>query len=152
MSDAEKEFSELNQYFIFQKNGDINEIENKKGMGGSINIYNNEIDNILTKDEQQLLLYHCENSAELENFIQTKKKTGFNIMKDGKIILKKVEDLDIIEFGKTCGLKKTTLNKICIKLGLDLHNTLPNGKIKKKKKDELNKAIYLKLKAHNITI
>lgn len=153
MSDAEKELSELNQYFIFQKNGDMDLDEASKLLGGSnTNIYQNEIDSILTDDEQKLLLYHCENCAELENFIESKKKLGFNIMEDGKSVVKKIEDLDIIEFGKTCGLKKTTLNRMCQKLGIALHNKLDNGKIKKKKKDQLNEAIINKLKAHGLKV
>ena len=148
MSDAEREFSELNQYFIFQKNDDIDNKPESTSFGG--NIYKNEIDSLLTKDEQKLLLYHCTDVMELDNFIKSKKETGFSVMLDKKAIIKNIKDLDIIEFGKTCGLKKTTLNKMCLKLGIELHNTFPNGKVKKKKKMELNTAIYNKLKAHNI--
>ena len=150
MTNAEKEFSELNQYFIFQKNGIKAEIDTSILGGGCNQLFKNEIDNILTMDEQKLLLYHCTSCTNLEKYINEKIKSGFNVMVNKKPCLKNVKELNIIECGKTCGLKKTALNTFCEKLGIDLFTTLPNGKVKKKKKDDLNTAIINYFKAHNL--
>lgn len=147
MSDAEKNFSELNQYFIFQKNG------TDSNSGGSVNSYdqeNNEIDKLLTKDEQKLLVYHVSDSQELSKFINSKKDIGFNLMIKGKSVLTPLKDITYIECGKTCGLKKNALNLYSEKLGINLHNKLNNGKLKKKRKEELNICIHNKLKLYNL--
>lgn len=151
MSEAEKQFSELNQYFIFQKNG-----KEMKNITSNITYGEPEF---LSQDEKTLLTLHCtKNITGLNEFIKERKsKKEFMVMKKkkdstGKEIYEIVNDIEFLlnkknECGKTCGLKKHAINLLAEKMGI---STTYFDKVKKairtKSKEILDNEIKEKLK------